>query len=50
MTDPYVGRLTYVRIYSGILGKGTPLINSTQGSKESISRLVEMHANSGRAR
>ena len=45
MTDPYVGRLTYIRIYSGMLEKGTPIINTTQDSKERISRLLEMHAN-----
>jgi len=45
MTDPYVGRLTYIRIYSGTLVKGMNLINSTQDSKERISRLIEMHAN-----
>lgn len=45
MTDPYVGRLTYIRIYSGMLTKGMNLINSTKDSKERISRLLEMHAN-----
>lgn len=45
MTDPYVGRLTYIRVYSGTLTKGMNLINSTQDSKERISRLIEMHAN-----
>lgn len=45
MTDPYVGRLTYIRIYSGTLTKGMNLINSTKDSKERISRLLEMHAN-----
>jgi elongation factor G len=45
MTDPYVGRLTFIRIYSGILTKGMTLINSTKDSKERISRLLEMHAN-----
>lgn len=45
MTDPYVGRLTFVRVYSGVLEKGMALLNSTQGHKERISRLVEMHAN-----
>ncbi|MBS4167104.1 MULTISPECIES: elongation factor G [unclassified Neochlamydia] len=45
MTDPYVGRLTYIRIYSGTLVKGMNLINSTKDSKERISRLLEMHAN-----
>lgn len=45
MTDPYVGRLTFVRIYSGTLAKGMNLINSTRGTKERVSRLLEMHAN-----
>lgn len=45
MTDPYVGRLTFVRIYSGTLTKGMALLNSTKGKKERISRLLEMHAN-----
>lgn len=45
MTDPYVGRLTFIRIYSGTLTKGMSLINSTKDSKERISRLLEMHAN-----
>lgn len=45
MTDPYVGRLTYIRIYSGMLTKGMNLINSTKDSKERISRLIEMNAN-----
>lgn len=46
MTDPYVGRLTFVRIYSGTLTKGMNLVNSTKDKKERISRLIEMHANS----
>lgn len=45
MTDPYVGRLTYIRIYSGTLTKGTVLLNTTKGEEERISRLLEMHAN-----
>lgn len=45
MTDPYVGRLTFIRIYSGTLVKGTSLLNSTKGGEERISRLLEMHAN-----
>lgn len=45
MTDPYVGRLTFIRIYSGTLTKGMNLINSTKDSKERISRVLEMHAN-----
>ncbi|MBS0622154.1 MAG: elongation factor G [Verrucomicrobia bacterium] len=44
-SDPYVGRLTYVRIYSGTLTKGTTLMNTTKDKKERISRLIEMHAN-----
>ncbi|MEI7478689.1 MAG: elongation factor G [Actinomycetes bacterium] len=46
MTDPYVGKLTYVRVYSGSLGKGDTVINSTRGShKERIGRILQMHAN-----
>ncbi len=45
MSDPYVGRLTFVRIYSGTLAKGTTLINTTKDKKERVSRLLEMHAN-----
>lgn len=45
MTDPYVGRLTYIRIYSGTLVKGVPLLNTTKGEEERVSRLLEMHAN-----
>jgi elongation factor G len=45
MTDPYVGRLTFVRIYSGVLRKGEALLNTTKDKKERVSRLLEMHAN-----
>ena len=45
MTDPYVGRLTFVRIYSGVLEKGSAILNTTKGKKERVSRLLEMHAN-----
>jgi elongation factor G len=45
MSDPYVGRLTFVRIYSGTLTKGTALINTTKDKRERVSRLLEMHAN-----
>jgi elongation factor G len=45
MSDPYVGRLTFVRIYSGTLSKGTNLINTTKDKRERVSRLLEMHAN-----
>lgn len=44
-TDPYVGRITFIRVYSGTLTKGVSIINSTKGKKERISRLLEMHAN-----
>lgn len=44
-TDPYVGRLTYIRIYSGTLEKGSTVYNSTKDTKERISRVLEMHAN-----
>jgi elongation factor G len=45
MTDPYVGRLTFVRVYSGTLDAGSYLYNATTGKRERISRLLEMHAN-----
>lgn len=45
MSDPYVGRLTFVRIYSGTLSKGTTLVNTTKDKDERVSRLLEMHAN-----
>ncbi len=45
MSDPYVGRLTYIRIYSGTLAKGTTIYNSTKDVKERVSRLLQMHAN-----
>ncbi len=45
MSDPYVGRLTFVRIYAGTLTKGTSLINTTKDKRERVSRLLEMHAN-----
>jgi elongation factor G len=50
MTDPYVGRLTFVRIYRGILQKGSTLLNSSKGKKERISRLIEMHSNQRKER
>ncbi len=46
MTDPYVGKLTYFRVYSGTLEAGSYVLNSTKGHKERIGRLLEMHANS----
>jgi elongation factor G len=45
MSDPYVGRLTYVRIYAGTMSKGSTVINTTKDKKERVSRLLEMHAN-----
>jgi len=45
MTDPYVGKLTFIRIYSGTLAKGTAVLNTTKDKRERISRLLEMHAN-----
>lgn len=45
MTDPFVGRLTFVRVYSGILKSGTAVTNANNGESERIGRIVEMHAN-----
>ncbi|MDI6843549.1 MAG: elongation factor G [Anaerosomatales bacterium] len=45
MTDPYVGKLTYFRVYSGTMVSGSYVLNSTKGHKERIGRLLEMHAN-----
>jgi elongation factor G len=44
VTDPYVGRLAYVRIYSGVLSQGQTVLNSSKGKKERIGRLIRMHA------
>jgi elongation factor G len=46
MTDPYVGRLTFVRVYSGVLESGSYVYNVSKGKKERIGRLLKMHANS----
>lgn len=46
MTDPYVGRLTFFRVYSGILKSGSYVLNSTKGKRERIGRILQMHANS----
>ncbi|MBJ7220310.1 MULTISPECIES: elongation factor G [unclassified Brenneria] len=45
MTDPYVGQLTFVRVYSGVLKKGDSVYNPVRGKKERIGRIVQMHAN-----
>lgn len=44
-TDPFVGQLTFVRIYSGVLKAGTYVLNTTTGNRERISRIVRIHAN-----
>ena len=46
MTDPYVGKLTYFRVYSGTLDAGSYVYNATKGKKERVGRLLEMHSNS----
>ncbi|MBN5314808.1 elongation factor G [Serratia marcescens] len=45
MTDPFVGQLTFVRVYSGVLAKGSSVYNPIKGKKERIGRIVQMHAN-----
>ncbi len=45
MTDPFVGQLTFVRVYSGVLKKGDTVYNPIKGKKERIGRIVQMHAN-----
>ena len=45
MTDPFVGQLTFVRVYSGVLNKGDTVLNATKGKKERIGRIVQMRAN-----
>ena len=44
MTDPYVGRLTFLRVYSGVITSGSYVLNATNGKKERIARLVRMYA------
>ena len=44
-TDPFVGTLTFVRVYSGVLASGDSVINSVKGKKERVGRMVQMHAN-----
>ena len=46
MTDPFVGQLTFVRVYSGILKSGETVLNSVKDKKERVGRIVQMHANS----
>src|ERR1700675_3089705 len=45
MTDPYVGRLTYIRVYSGMVKAGDRVLNTITGKTERISRILQMHAN-----
>ena len=45
MTDPYVGQLTFLRVYSGVLVSGETVVNSVKGKRERIGRLLQMHAN-----
>ena len=45
MTDPYVGQLTFLRVYSGVLKYGETVLNSVKNKKERIGRLLQMHAN-----
>lgn len=46
MTDPYVGKLTFFRVYSGVLQSGSYVQNSTKGKRERVGRILQMHANS----
>ncbi|MDA8078528.1 MAG: elongation factor G [Nitrospiraceae bacterium] len=45
MTDPFVGQLTFLRVYSGVMSAGSYVYNSTKGTKERVGRLLKMHAN-----
>ena len=45
MTDPFVGKLAFIRVYSGILNSGSYVLNATKGKKERVGRLLQMHAN-----
>src|SRR5690606_28492137 len=45
VTDPHVGRLTFIRVYSGVLSAGDQVLNARTGKKERLGRLLEMHAN-----
>ena len=44
-TDPFVGKLAFARVYSGVMQSGSYVLNSTKGKKERVGRLVKMHAN-----
>jgi len=46
MTDPFVGRVTFFRVYSGVVKKGSYIMNTSKGKKERLGRILQMHANS----
>ena len=46
MTDPYVGKLSFIRVYSGTLSAGSYVLNATKDKKERVGRILQMHANS----
>ena len=46
MTDPFVGRLTFFRVYSGVLNSGSYVLNASKGKRERVGRILQMHANS----
>lgn len=46
MTDPFVGRLTFFRVYSGVLSSGSYVLNASKGKRERVGRILQMHANS----
>ncbi|TDF91448.1 elongation factor G [Paenibacillus piri] len=46
MTDPFVGKLTFFRVYSGVLNSGSYVVNATKGKRERVGRILQMHANS----
>ena len=48
MNDPFVGSLTFTRVYSGVLNKGDTVLNSTKSKKERIGRMMMMHSNNGK--
>ena len=45
MSDPFIGHLTFLRVYSGVMASGSSVLNATKGVKERIGRLLKMHAN-----
>ena len=45
MTDPFVGRLTFFRVYSGVLNSGSYVLNASKDKRERIGRILQMHAN-----